>query len=64
MAIDLVGAVALGRVVAGFFFGARASDPVAFTAAVVLLLGMALLASFGPARRATRVDPMMALRTE
>ena len=55
---------AVARAMSGFLFGIGAFDPVSFAGAVGLLLFVALLASFVPARRAARVDPMVALRCE
>jgi predicted permease len=56
--------IAAGRAMSGFLFGIGALDPVAFGGAIGLLLFVALLASFVPARRAARVDPMVALRSD
>jgi putative ABC transport system permease protein len=64
LALGLLGASMLGRVMANLVFGVRTSDPLTF-AAVSLLLGLvALLASVIPAYRASRVDPVIALRDE
>jgi ABC-type antimicrobial peptide transport system permease subunit len=52
------------RLLHGFLFGLRSSDPLSLIAAIVLLGIVAALAGFIPARRATRVDPMVALRYE
>jgi ABC-type antimicrobial peptide transport system permease subunit len=56
--------IAAGRLVAGFLTGIRPDDPLALAAAGVLLLATTAAAGYVPARRATRVDPMVALRSE
>jgi hypothetical protein len=56
--------VAAGRAMSRLLFGIQAFDPATFGGAVGLLLAVALAASFVPARRASRVDPMVALRSE
>ena len=63
-AIGLVAALGLGRAVASLLFGVTPLDPLSLTGGIVLLLAVAALASWLPARRAARVDPMEALRTE
>ncbi|HEV3198135.1 MAG TPA: ABC transporter permease [Bryobacteraceae bacterium] len=60
----LIGAVALTRVMASLLFGVSATDIVTFSAVSLILAAIALLATYLPARRATRVDPMVALREE
>jgi putative ABC transport system permease protein len=64
VAAGVAGALATSRLLASFLFEVRPSDPVTFAAVAVILTGIALLASTMPALRATRVDPMVALRNE
>jgi putative ABC transport system permease protein len=64
VAVGLVAALILTRVLQSFLFGISASDPLTFTGVAVLLTLVGVAASFFPARRATRVDPIVALRYE
>ena len=64
LAIGLALALGTSRLVASFLYGMKPNDPLALTAAVAILLGAALLAGYAPARKASRIDPMAALRNE
>jgi putative ABC transport system permease protein len=64
LGIGLLGSLALTRVVSSFLFGVTATDPGTFAAVFAVLAIVAILASYIPAQRATRVDPMVALRHE
>jgi putative ABC transport system permease protein len=62
--IGLVAAFAVTRVMKNMLFGLSSTDPLTFVAISLLLVAVALVASYLPALRATRVDPVVALRTE
>lgn len=64
LAIGLAAALAASRVIAGMLFGVSPHDPAALLSVAVVLVGVAVLASYVPARRAARVDPLAALRAE
>ena len=63
-AIGLVGALALTRLMSSLLFEVSAADPATFGVIVVLLVLVSLIACYLPARRATRIDPLIALRSE
>ena len=64
LAVGLAGAVLASRLVSGLLFEVRAADPRSFLGAALLILASALLACILPVRRATRIDPLVALRYE
>jgi putative ABC transport system permease protein len=63
-AAGLVGALALTRLMSSLLYGVGASDPATYVAVCLLMTAVALAASYLPARRATRIDPLIALRYE
>jgi putative ABC transport system permease protein len=64
VALGLAASMAMTRTMASLLFGLKAGDPLTLVAVALLLMSVALLASYVPARRATRVDPMVALRDQ
>jgi len=60
----LAGAAGVTRVLQTFLFGVKPTDPLVFASVTVLLLAVGLMAAWLPARRATRIDPLSALRAE
>jgi len=64
IAVGLAGSLAITRTLQSLLFGVTATDPITFAAVILLLVTTALLACYIPARRAAKVDPMVALRYE
>jgi putative ABC transport system permease protein len=64
IAVGLLGSLAVTRLIAGLLYDVSPADPVTFAGIGLLLASVALLACYLPARRATRVDPALALRSE
>jgi ABC-type antimicrobial peptide transport system permease subunit len=64
LGIGLAVAYSLTRFVASFLFGMKPHDPLALSVSLLVLAAAAILAGYAPARRASRIDPMAALRHE
>jgi macrolide transport system ATP-binding/permease protein len=64
LAIGLPAALFASKLVESFLFGMKPDDPLAITVAVTVLVAAAVVAGYAPARRASKIDPMVALRHE
>ena len=64
LAISVPTALGTSKLVESFLFGMKPNDPLSLTLAVAILLSAAILAGYMPARKASRIDPMVALRNE
>jgi putative ABC transport system permease protein len=64
IAVGLACAAAMTQLLTSMLFGVKATDPLTYVAVVIMLMGVAMLASYVPARRAMHVDPIVALRYE
>jgi putative ABC transport system permease protein len=62
--LGVAAALALTRLIAGFLYGVKPWDPISIVSVAALLIGVSLLATYVPARRASRVDPLVSLRYE
>jgi putative ABC transport system permease protein len=62
--LGTAGALVLTRLLESYLYGVRPTDPIAFSSTALLLVTVAILASYIPARRAMKVDPLIALRNE
>ena len=64
IAVGVPAALAASRLVSGMLFGVSANDPATIALSAAILLGVSIFAGYLPARRAVRIDPMIALRSE
>lgn len=64
MALGFLGSLAATRLMTGMLFEVRPSDPITYAAVAVLLAAVVLAANYVPARRAAKLDPLVALRQE
>jgi len=62
--VGVIASLASGRILSGFLYGVSPTDPITVLGVAALLIVVALLASYLPARRAMQMDPMVALRYE
>ena len=64
VAIGVPSALALGKLISSRLYGLTAADPIAITSSTLLIVATAALAGYLPARRASRIDPMVSLRND
>jgi putative ABC transport system permease protein len=64
VAVGLAGAFAAARLMSAYLFGVGVADPLTFSAVALVLMAVALVATYIPSRRAVRIDPLVALRMD